>query len=177
MTNLTLEDLARVMCANLDCRFLARQQDAPYFDESEGHVQKYWVTMAKAILDRIQETHRIVPIEPTEEMVKVGDEAAGNLVAHQKRSDKAVSDHVTLSALEAKAITAWADCDDGDGFGFRAAQKRSEVPAHLIRRVVRALARKGMLVYVSALYSDEGQISAGYALTKNGCDYLNDRQT
>lgn len=74
-----------------------------------------------------------------------------------------------LTELERKALTAWDECVPGYGFGFRKAAERSGTPPHLIRRVVRSLARKGMVAYERTLFfEDEPTISAGYVLTEQG---------
>lgn len=75
---------------------------------------------------------------------------------------------IKLSKLEATALTAWQDCDDDYGFAFKAISTRSGVPLHLVRRVVRAMARKGVTKYCRCLWDDDGAISAGYMLTDAG---------
>lgn len=76
---------------------------------------------------------------------------------------------VRLSDLERQTLRAWDECVPGYGFGFKKASERSGTPPHLVRRVVRALARKGMLAYEKVLFSeDEATIGAGYVLTDQG---------
>lgn len=78
-----------------------------------------------------------------------------------------------LTALEVQTLKAWDQCSVGYGFCFKTAAKHCETPPHLIRRVVRSLARKGMLAYARTLYEeDEPRISAGYTLTKAGAMLL-----
>lgn len=80
---------------------------------------------------------------------------------------------VKLSKLEQQALTAWRDCQVGYGFGFRMVERHSETPSHLIRRVVRSLARKGMVEYCRSLFNeDEGTMGAGYTLTEQGSKFL-----
>jgi hypothetical protein len=84
-----------------------------------------------------------------------------------------MGEQVKLSAIEAETLTAWRDCDDGWGFGFSKAAVRCSTPLHQMRRSVRALARKGLLQYERCLFSDDGVMGAGYALTRKGWEILN----
>lgn len=78
-----------------------------------------------------------------------------------------------LTALESQTLVAWRDCETGYGFGFNEAAKLSGTPRHLVRRVVRSLARKGMLQYARALYwEDEPKMGAGYTLTEAGANRI-----
>lgn len=73
MTNLTLEDLARASCASDSADI-----GSDLFDIHWREFGDAYLSQAKAILDRIQETHRIVPIEPTEAMLlNAGKSPAG----------------------------------------------------------------------------------------------------
>lgn len=74
MTNLTLEDLARTIA----------RSDWPLEDEWDNFSdceRMEYERNARAVLDRIQETHRIVPIEPTDHMAGLGVKSVGGLVS------------------------------------------------------------------------------------------------
>ncbi len=80
-----------------------------------------------------------------------------------------------LTALERRTLSAWENCSVGYGFGFKTASEQSGTPAYLIRRVVRSLARKGMLEYSRALFwEDEPKMGAGYTLTDLGQEAISD---
>ena len=54
-------------------------------------------------------------------------------------------------------------------FNFKGITKRCDVEPHLIRRVVRALARKGLAQYERSLWCDDGMpAGAGYRCTDAG---------
>lgn len=81
---------------------------------------------------------------------------------------------VRLSALEAQAMKAWQSTGPDFSFlSFGTIGKRSALPAHLVRRVTRALARKGLVTYARGLFTDMGELAgAGYGLTTLGEQYL-----
>lgn len=81
---------------------------------------------------------------------------------------------VTLSATEEETLTAWDECEEGYGFGFRLVAENCKTPKPAIRRSVRALARKGLLEYAQSLCSEDGKMGAGYTITKAGLAYLSD---
>ena len=82
---------------------------------------------------------------------------------------------VRLSALEAQAMTAWQSAYRDFGFlSFSTIERRSTLPSHLVRRVTRALARKGLVTYARGLFTDMGEVAgSGYGLTELGRQYLN----
>lgn len=74
-----------------------------------------------------------------------------------------------LTQLQLETLKAWADCAPGDGMPFAHVSNLSSTPLHLVRRVVRALARKGMVAFHRSLWTDEGLMAgAGYVLTRDG---------
>ena len=81
---------------------------------------------------------------------------------------------VHLSPLEAQCLKAREGTDPDFGYlSFGAIEQRSGLPSHQIRRVTRALARKGLVRYARGLWSDMGEpAGAGYGLTKSGQEYL-----
>lgn len=85
-------------------------------------------------------------------------------------TERDVSEMATLSALEAKCMSAWDGCDSEYGYlSFKHIANRSGVPAHLTRRVTRAIARKGFVQFARGLWTDEGDFyGSGYGLTKQG---------
>lgn len=79
-----------------------------------------------------------------------------------------------LSLMEAKALSAWDQCEVGFGFGFKVAANLSGVEEHRIRRAVRSLARKGAVEFKRCLWDecDGEMLGAGYVLTKAGFQAL-----
>ncbi len=81
-----------------------------------------------------------------------------------------------LSNLEQQTLSAWQDCEVETGFGFRRICSLSGTPSHLVRRVTRALARKGMVKYERVLVSeDENHLGAGYVVTQQGWEFIRGR--
>lgn len=83
-----------------------------------------------------------------------------------------MTDCPSLSALEAQALAAWDDWEAremGYALYFREIAERSGVPERQVRRVVRALARKGVVTLVRGLFDDEGRTAgSGYGLMPLG---------
>ncbi|MDF1627011.1 MAG: hypothetical protein P1U84_12070 [Parvibaculaceae bacterium] len=78
-----------------------------------------------------------------------------------------------LSALETQCVAAFAGLNEEHYMNFKAIAARSRLKRHLVRRVVRACARKGLLVYGCGLTNDDGEVAgAGYGLTAKGYDWL-----
>lgn len=79
-----------------------------------------------------------------------------------------------LSKLEAQALSAWRDtCPDFNAISFRTVSSRAGLPQHQVRRVVRALARKGMTEYMRATWTDDGEfMGAAYGITTSGREAL-----
>ena len=74
-----------------------------------------------------------------------------------------------LTAFEMTALSAWLDVETGYGFGFNTVAERSGIDRSKVRRVVRALARKGAVEYSRSLFwEDSGKMGAGYSLTSKG---------
>jgi len=88
-------------------------------------------------------------------------------------SQSGIPNALQLTALEDQTLLAWRDCGVDYGFGFKVAADRCPTAPHLIRRVVRSLARKGALEYARSLYNeDDGSMGAGYTLTEAGYDHI-----
>lgn len=75
-----------------------------------------------------------------------------------------------LSDREERCLRAWQDVATDYCLNFRGVQERSDIEPHNIRRVVRALARKGLLYFQRGLCDDsDGSFAgAGYGLTREG---------
>ena len=75
-----------------------------------------------------------------------------------------------FTELEQKALTAWQDCGEDFGFlSFAAVAQRSGLERHRVRRVVRSLARKGIVQFQRGLWTDDGEMyGSGYGLTPAG---------
>lgn len=79
-----------------------------------------------------------------------------------------------LSDRESRCLRAW----DGIGIeyclNFRGVGSRCNIEPHNIRRVVRSLARKGLLYFQRGLFDEyDGTVAgSGYGLTQAGADYL-----
>lgn len=76
-----------------------------------------------------------------------------------------------LSDNQIKALKVLADhyFDDANCLFFRTVASESDLPAKLVRRTVRALARKGLAAYERGLFTDDGKIAgSGYYCTKQG---------
>lgn len=83
-----------------------------------------------------------------------------------------IPDAVKLTANETEALRGLVGTDRHERFRtFGGVSSHCELPKHLIRRTVRALARKGLAIYEKGLWSDDGMpAGAGYALTQAGSD-------
>jgi len=79
-----------------------------------------------------------------------------------------------LSSNEAEAMSAWIGASGDFGIlSFKAVAVRCSLGPHLVRRTVRALARKGLLVFARCSWSDDGEMmGAGYEPTAEGWRYL-----
>lgn len=84
---------------------------------------------------------------------------------------------LSVSARERKVLVVLADRFDPvlwRAFSFKGIAKRCDVEPHLIRRVVRSLARKGLAQYERALWDeyDGTPAGAGYRCTQAGFDFF-----
>lgn len=80
---------------------------------------------------------------------------------------------VKLSENQRKALIGMDAPADMPIFNFRQIAERSGLERHLVRRTVRALARKGLAEYWRAGFNeDDGLLSAGYGLTEKGREVL-----
>ena len=83
---------------------------------------------------------------------------------------------VSVSVRERKVLNVLAnifDPHEWQALNFKGIAKRCDVEPHLIRRVVRSLARKGLAQYERSLWSDDGMpAGAGYRCTQAGFDWL-----
>jgi len=79
---------------------------------------------------------------------------------------------VKLSERERKALEALTDAGGSDDYGylsFKGIASRSGLEPRVVRRTVRALARKGLAEYGKGLWTDDGELAgAGYCATKAG---------
>lgn len=75
-----------------------------------------------------------------------------------------------LSANEATALTAWRGLpEEFDVLPFRTVQKLSGLEARLVRRTVRALARKGLVRFERGCMTEDGELAgSGYGATPAG---------
>ncbi|RYE28353.1 MAG: hypothetical protein EOP23_23425 [Hyphomicrobiales bacterium] len=84
---------------------------------------------------------------------------------------------LTVSARERKVLVVLAggfDPHEWFAFNFKGIAKRCDVEPSMIRRVVRALARKGLAQYERSLwFEDESRpAGAGYRCTQAGFDFF-----
>lgn len=83
---------------------------------------------------------------------------------------------LTVSARERKVLVALAggyDPNEWRAFNFKGIAGRTDVDPHLIRRVTRSLARKGLAQYERSLWCDDGMpAGAGYRCTQAGFDFF-----
>lgn len=83
---------------------------------------------------------------------------------------------ITVSVRERKVLSVLAnifDPHEWQALNFKGIARRCDVEPHLIRRVVRSLARKGLAQYERSLWSDDGlPAGAGYRCTQAGYDWL-----
>lgn len=78
---------------------------------------------------------------------------------------------VSESQMKALGVLVGAGCDWC--LPFAAIQDRSGLPQHMVRRTVRALARKGLAQYQKGLWSEDGgPAGAGYCVTKAGLEFF-----
>lgn len=79
-----------------------------------------------------------------------------------------------LTHLQRKALSAFQGHERGWGLPFKAISETGNVPLHLTRRVVRAVARKGYLEYLGPLWNEyDGKLcGSGYGLTRKGEEWL-----
>ena len=79
-----------------------------------------------------------------------------------------------LSERETRCLRAWDGISRDYCLNFKGVTRRSDVEPHNVRRVVRALARKGMLEFQRGLFNEtDGSLAgAGYGLTSAGESHL-----
>lgn len=79
-----------------------------------------------------------------------------------------------ISENEATAMAAWMDLSvDFAVLNFSVVARLSGLQQSLVRRTVRALARKGMLEFVNCCWDDDGEMrGAGYQPTDRGWSYV-----
>lgn len=74
-----------------------------------------------------------------------------------------------LAAEHQRVLSAWREVDPELGYlSFRGVSRRSGVGEDKIRRIVRHLARKGLLQFGKGLWDEDGPRGAGYGLTPAG---------
>lgn len=81
-----------------------------------------------------------------------------------------------LTANEFTALRAWRNTDrDFDVLSFAEIQKRSRLRTDLVRRTVRAMARKGVTHFVRGCWTEDGDpAGSGYGLTREGRALMQD---
>jgi hypothetical protein len=81
---------------------------------------------------------------------------------------------IVLLGYEAKCFEAWRDLDpDFSVLSFGSIATRSGCPREKVRRAVRALARKGLVIFCQSAWSDDGlPCGAGYGLTPAGVEHF-----
>lgn len=81
-----------------------------------------------------------------------------------------------LSAREKSCMQAWAGIGYGYCLNFTGVARRCDIEPHNVRRVVRSLARKGLVEFHRGLFdeSDGSVAGAGYGLTPAGEAWLAD---
>ena len=80
-----------------------------------------------------------------------------------------------LTPLEAKVLAAWTapQADTETVFHFAHIAEYGDAPAHLVRRGVRSLARKGLAEFHQFTWTNDGEpYGAGYSLTDAGQNAL-----
>ena len=79
-----------------------------------------------------------------------------------------------LSERERNCLLAWRDIHRGYCLNFKGVAGRADIEAGNVRRVVRSLARKGLLEFQRGLFDEcDGSVAgAGYGLTDAGADLL-----
>ena len=82
-----------------------------------------------------------------------------------------------LSENEQRALLAWENVDKWWCLNFRGVERYSGLEKRLVRRTVRALARKGLAQYERGLFNEDGETAgSGYSLTKEGYERLKEMQ-
>lgn len=85
---------------------------------------------------------------------------------------------VRLSKNEKECMSAFRESEEGYGLTFKGVEANCELEKRLIRRTVRACARKGLLIYGRALFDDGGEfVGGGYCITKEGVAYFDSKPT
>lgn len=81
---------------------------------------------------------------------------------------------IHLSDRESNCLRAWDGIGVDHCLNFRGVGNRCGVEPHNIRRVVRSLARKGLLYFQRGLFDecDGTAAGSGYGLTQAGADHL-----
>lgn len=81
---------------------------------------------------------------------------------------------IKLTANEKTALRAWEGTyEDFDVLSFVKIKGRSGLEEYLVRRTVRAMARKGVTKFVTGCWSEDGYpMGSGYGLTKEGRELL-----
>lgn len=81
-----------------------------------------------------------------------------------------MSDEIRLSDRESRCLAAWEGIGMEYCLNFRGVGDRCDIEQHNIRRVVRSLARKGLLYFQRGLFDEhDGTVAgSGYGLTEQG---------
>lgn len=83
---------------------------------------------------------------------------------------------VRISDRERRCLLAWEGVEQGYCLNFKGVGRGCDIEHHNIRRVVRALARKGLLSFQRGLFdeSDGSVAGSGYGLTDQGAIVLDE---
>ena len=80
---------------------------------------------------------------------------------------------IKLSANQRLVMAGLSDTSVDHRFPFAAIGHKSGLDRHLVRRTVRALARKGLLEYERSLWNEDGEmVGSGYGLTAQGAAFV-----
>lgn len=96
----------------------------------------------------------------------------GDAAMTNARTPSQPGGEVRLSERERKALETLADaggCEDFGYLSFKTIAGRSGLDLKVVRRTVRALARKGLAKYERGLWTEDGELAgSGYAATEAG---------
>ncbi len=85
---------------------------------------------------------------------------------------------IRLSDRERRCLLAWRSIGEEYCLHFKGVQSRCDIEPHNIRRVVRSLARKGILYFQRGLFDEyDGSVAgSGYGLTEAGARLLDEME-
>ena len=77
-----------------------------------------------------------------------------------------------INIPQARCLVVLADLGSEGFWHFLPVQERTGYNRQIVRRHVRALARKGYAKFAKGLWNEEGPAGAGYAITKEGLNLI-----